>query len=189
MRGWPATLVFLIVPALSGGAAAQAGAEPAGIAAESQGDQIKPPVAARKPARLTAHGITRVDEYGWLRDPNWREVMRNPSRLSPEIAAHLAAENGYSDAVFAPLADLRARLVQDMKGRIEQEDSGVPLRDGEYAYWRRFVRGAEHPQIMRSRADGSGEEVLLDGSTLAAGKPYFSFGDTQHSPNHRLLAY
>jgi oligopeptidase B len=76
-----------------------------------------------------------------------------------------------------------------MKGRIEQDDSGVPLRDGEYAYWRRFLPGAEHPQIMRSRADGSGEEVLLDGSTLAAGKSYFSFGDTQHSPNHGLVAY
>src|SRR5215470_3402657 len=86
-----------------------------------------PPVAPRKPARLTAHGIERVDNYAWLRDPNWREVMHDPSRLAPEIRAHLEAENEYADAVLAPLAGLRLKLIEEMKGRIEPDESGVPL--------------------------------------------------------------
>src|SRR5215472_12021152 len=88
-----------------------------------------PPLAARKPVRLTAHGVERVDDYAWLRDPNWREVMQDPSRLAPEIRAHLEAENEYADAVLAPLASLRLELVEEMKGRIEPDESGVPLPD------------------------------------------------------------
>ena len=48
------------------------------------------------------------------------------------------------------------------------------------------------PSIRRScgrRADGGPEEILLDGAALAAGKAYFSFGDYEHSPDHRLYAY
>jgi oligopeptidase B len=188
MRTWPAILallLLLVLPALpdpgTGGVA--------GTAAAAEADQGKPPVAARRPVRLTAHGIERVDDYAWLRDPNWREVIQDPSRLAPEIAAHIAAENAYAEAALAPLSELRAKLVEEMKGRIEPNDSGVPQRDGAYAYWRKFTPGAEHPQIMRSRADGSAEEVLVDGSALAVGKSYFSFGSYRHSPNHRLYAY
>ena len=39
------------------------------------------------------------------------------------------------------------------------------------------------------RAGGGPEQLLLDGPALAAGKPYFSFGETHHSPDHRLYAY
>src|SRR4029079_18744684 len=50
-------------------------------AAEATSVRPMPPLAPRKPVRLTAHGVERVDDYGWLRDPNWREVMQDPSRL------------------------------------------------------------------------------------------------------------
>src|SRR5215475_7053138 len=148
-----------------------------------------PPVAPRKPTRLTAHGIERVDDYAWLRDPNWREVMQDPSRLAPEIRAHLEAENKYADAVLAPLAGLRLKLLEEMKGRIESDESEVPLPDGPYAYWAKYLPGAEHPRIVRAARAGGPEELLLDGPALAKGTPYFSFGDYRHSPDHRLFAY
>ena len=157
--------------------------------ATAQTNDIKPPVAARRPVTLKAHGIERIDNYGWLRDTNWRQVMEEPSRLSREINDHIAAENTYADAMLAPLAPLRTELIAEMKGRIVQNDSGVPQRDGPYAYWRKFIPGADHPQLMRSRADGTAEEVLLDGTELAAGKTYFAFGSFHHSPDHRLYAY
>ena len=103
--------------------------------------------------RLTAHGIERIDDYAWLRDRRTgARSCRIPSRLAPEIRAYLDAENNYADAVLAPLAQLRAKLVAEMKGRIEPDDSGVPMPDGPYAYWRKFVPGAEHPQSMRRAA-------------------------------------
>jgi oligopeptidase B len=109
--------------------------------------------------------------------------------MAPEIRAHIDAENDYAAAVLAPLSDLRAKLKREMKARMEQNESGVPSRDGPYAYWSRFLPGAEHPRIVRARRAGGAEQVLLDGPRLAAGKSYFSFHELRHSPNHRLYAY
>jgi oligopeptidase B len=148
-----------------------------------------PPVAPRRPVRLTQHGIERIDEYAWLRDVNWREAAQNPARLDPEICAHLEAENAYAAAVLAPLASLRARLIDELKGRLDPDDSGVPSPDGPYAYWEKYVPGGEHVRIMRAPAGGGAEELLLDAAVLAAGRQYFSLGSYRHSPDHRLYAY
>ena len=183
MRWWSGFIALLVVlPPLP-----RADAERAASAAETT--RIAPPVAARRPVHLTAHGIERVDDYAWLRDPNWREVVQDPGRLAPEIRAYIEAENAYAQRALAPLSGLRVQLLEEMKGRIEQDDSSVPLPDGPYVYWRKFVPGAEYPQLMRAPRGGGAEELLLDGAALAAGKAYFSFGDYRHSPDHRLYAY
>src|SRR5262249_16651634 len=85
-----------------------------------------PPSAARRPVRLSAHGIERVDPYAWLRANNWKQVLRDPSALAPEIRGYIDAENRYAEAVLAPLSGLRVRLVEEMTARIDDEDSGVP---------------------------------------------------------------
>jgi oligopeptidase B len=182
MRCWPIVVTALAVALLSPG-----GPDP--VAAEATAVRSVPPVPARRPVQLNAHGIERVDDYAWLRDPNWREVIQDPSRLAPDIRAHIEAENNYADAVLAPLSGLRAKLVAEMKGRIEPHESGVPSPDGPYAYWSKYLPDAEHPRIVRAPRDGGPEQVLLDGAALAAGKPYFTFGEYHHSPDHRLYAY
>jgi oligopeptidase B len=171
--------------------APQAHAEPAPrpAVAIARPMKIDPPVAARRPVELSVHGIVRVDDYAWLRDPNWREVIRKPSVLRREIRAHIEAENRYADAVLAPLAPLRSRLLEEMKGRIEQASSGVPMPDGPYVYWEKYLPGAEHPRIVRAPRNGGAEQLLLDAAALAAGKAYFRLGAYRHSPDHRLLAY
>ena len=40
----------------------------------------KPPLAPRRPHTTTWHGVELVDDYAWLRDDNWQEVMRDPER-------------------------------------------------------------------------------------------------------------
>ena len=186
MRVWIALSALLVLfPAIVTGAAENKRAPTTAKTA-----RIEPPVAARKPVRLRNHGIVRVDNYAWLRDKNWREVVRDSSRLAPAIRAYLAAENRYADAVQAPLAGLRARLTAEMKGRLQPQDTGVPMPDGPYAYWRKFVAGAEYIVHVRAPRDGGDEEVLVDGNVLAKGRPYFAFGDTRiHSPDHRYFAY
>jgi len=155
-----------------------------------------PPRAARKPKEITLHGITRRDDYAWLRADNWREVMRDPAVLDPEIRAYLEAENAYLKAAMAPTEALQAELFEEMKARIKEDDSSVPSPDGAFAYYERFETGGQHPLFCRRPAalapedlSREGEEVLLDGNREAEGETYFRVATCAHSPDHRLLAY
>jgi oligopeptidase B len=49
----------------------------------------------------------------------------------------------------------------------------------------RPVFGKDHAQTGSSEPQ---ERLLLDGDALAQGKAFFRLGDTEHSPDHRLLA-
>src|ERR1700731_1147871 len=80
------------------------------------------PRAAIRPSRLSAHGVTWDDDYAWIRAENWRDVLRDPSRLPSDIRAHLEAENAYADAVLAPTAALQGELVREMRARLKEDD-------------------------------------------------------------------
>jgi oligopeptidase B len=147
------------------------------------------PRAARRPSVSTHHGIERVDDYAWLRADNWQAVMRDPSTLDPEIRAHLEAENAYTKAVMADTEALQERLFAEMKGRIKEDDSGVPAPDGAFAYYTRFVTGGQHPLFCRKPRGGGEEQLLVDGNALAAPYAYFRIANVAHSPDHRLIAY
>ncbi len=90
------------------------------------------PLAERRPQHRIVHGTTLTDDYAWLRADNWQEVLRNPGRLPTDIRALLTAENTYAEATLAPTNELRARLVKEMRGRIKEDDSGVPTPDGPF---------------------------------------------------------
>ncbi|MBS9478802.1 S9 family peptidase [Ancylobacter radicis] len=136
------------------------------------------------------HGVTLSDPHAWLRAENWRDVMRDPSLLAPDIRAWLEAENAAAEAWFAPRAELRQHLVKEMRGRIKEDDSSVPATDGPFAYFTRFREGGQHPLICRRPAGAiAGETVILDGDALAEGKAYFQFGDARQSPDHALYAW
>ncbi len=149
-----------------------------------------PPRAAERPRVSTLHGIDRSDPYAWLRDENWQRVMRDPAALDPEIRAYLEAENAYAEAMLAPVGPLRRRLYAEMRGRIKENDSTVPVPDGPWCYSVRYAPGGEHPLFCRAPTAASDEfRVLLDGNREAEGHPYFRVGACRHGPDHRLLAY
>jgi oligopeptidase B len=135
------------------------------------------------------HGIARVDDYAWLRAANWQAVMRDPAVLDSEIRAHLEAENAYTKAVMADTEALQERLFAEMKGRIKEDDASVPAPDGAFAYYTRYVTGAQHPLFCRKASAGGEEQVLLDGNALAKPHAYFRIASVAHSPDHSLLAY
>jgi oligopeptidase B len=56
------------------------------------------PTALKKPVTDTHHGITRVDDYAWLRAENWQDDVPDPSLLDLGIRTHLEAENAYQSA-------------------------------------------------------------------------------------------
>ncbi len=147
------------------------------------------PRAMRIPVERIVHGERLVDDYAWLRDPNWREVVRNPKLLDRKIRAYLEAENRYSKAAFAKTAKLQKKLIAEMRGRVKEDDSTVPSRDGEYSYFTRYREGGQHPLVCRLPVKGGKEQLLLDGDALAKGHAYFQLGSADHSPDHRLLAW
>jgi hypothetical protein len=130
------------------------------------------------PERLTAHGIDRVDDYAWLRDPNWRAVMQDPSVLAPQIRAYIEAENSYAEAILAPLAGLRAKLIEELKGRIDPADSGV--RCALRCLFLLEVRARRRAISARARAERrAGRRNLLD-LALALGRQVLLFGEYRH---------
>ncbi|MBE7218021.1 MAG: S9 family peptidase, partial [Caulobacteraceae bacterium] len=147
------------------------------------------PKAERRPLSIEQLGRTRVDPYAWLKDPNWKAVMRDPAALAPDIRAHLEAENAYTQAVLAPTDALQAQMFAEMRGRIKEDDSSLPSPDGPWAYSVRYREGDQHPLHVRTPRDGGDEQVLLDEPALAQGKAFFSVASGQHSPDHALYAY
>ncbi len=148
-----------------------------------------PPVAERRQHASSFHGITRQDPYHWLRADNWQQVMQEPETLPADIRAYIEAENAYFAEVFeAPHAALRETIFQEIRGRIKEDESGIPSPDGPWAYNSRMEEGKQYPVLVRTPRDGGPEQVLLD-CNVEAGDDYFGFGGADHAPSHRLLAW
>ena len=137
------------------------------------------PRAAVKPHELTVHGETRVDDYYWLRE-----------RENPEVIAYLEAENEYTEEVMASTASLRDELYEEMRARIDEDDTSVPYLFNGYRYWTRYDEGSEYPVHMRRRdADDASDEVLLDVNVVAKGHSFTSVRSRQVSPDNRWMAW
>ncbi|MEM8485703.1 MAG: S9 family peptidase [Bacteroidota bacterium] len=141
--------------------------------------EIDTPVAAKKPHELEKHGDVRVDDYYWLRE-----------RENPEVIAYLEEENAYTKEVMAHTESLQDALFEEIKGRIKQDDSSVPVfRDG-YWYYTRYEEGLDYPIYCRKRSSmDAEEEVMLDVNTLAEGHDYFSVAGRAVSVNNDILAF
>ena len=148
-----------------------------------------PPAAEKKPVSDTRHGITRTDDYAWMRAENWQAMLKDPSLLDADLRRHLEAENAYMDAAMADTKALQEKLFQEMKGRIKEDDSSVPVKDGPFAYGTAFVTGGEQPRYFRIPRDGDHKDeairtLLLDGDREAEGKDYFRLAGLDHASDH-----
>jgi oligopeptidase B len=140
---------------------------------------IPTPTVEKKPKELEIHGDVRVDDYYWLRE-----------RENPEVIAYLEAENEYLESSMADSAGLRARLVDEMRSRIKEDDSTAPYKHGDYYYYERFESGLEYPIYCRRKGSVEAEEqVLLDVNALAGDAPYFSVRGFSVSPDHKKAAF
>ncbi len=150
---------------------------------------VRPPTIPPRPHQATVHGIVLSDDFDWLRAANWRDVLEDPAALPAEIRSVIEAENATVDAAMVDTAALQERLVAEMRGRMEEEDADVPVPDGPFDYYDRFREGGQHELICRRPRGGGPEDLLLDGDALAEGKSFFELASTEHSPDHRLLAW
>jgi len=142
-----------------------------------------PPFAARKPHSNEAHGVRWDDEWHWLRDPKYPDVD------DEEVLAYLKAENAYFEAVMAPHKAQTDQLFEEMKGRIKEDDSSVPLKDGDWLYWSEFKKGTQYRDWFRKPANGEGGGALIYSENAEAeGKEYYRLGAFAVSPDGKLLA-
>ena len=152
-------------------------------------NKLAPPRADKRPVTETWHGLSKHDNYKWLKADNWQEVMQDPSVLPADIRAYLEAENAYTKEQMAPTEALQEKLFAELKGRIKEDDQSVPAPDGPYIYSSSYVIGGQYPLIKRRPKAGGDEELLFDCNELAKGKSYFSLGGVARSPDHRLAAW
>ena len=139
------------------------------------------PIAAKKPYQVSSPNGSREDEYYWLRDDKRENV---------EMLAYVKAENVYADAMLAHIKPLETKVYNEIIGRLQQDDSTVPYLMNGYWYFRRFETGKEYPiYSRRAAAEGSPEEILLNGNELSKGHDFFEIGDIAISPNNKLMAW
>lgn len=149
------------------------------------------PKAEKRPVNDTRHGITRTDDYAWLRADNWQEVFKDTSVLDADIRSYLEAENAYQEALMADTKELRDNLFAEMKGRIKEDDESVPAPDGPYAYGTSFVTGGQQPRFYRVDRQNinADRRILLDGDHEATGRSYFRLSGTSMSPDHSAMIW
>ena len=144
-----------------------------------------PPIATRK--RTTPpvlHGRRRTDDYAWLKDENWHQVMRDPAVLRADIREYLEAENAYKEAVLAPTQALREALFDEFRGRIREDDASVPAKDGAWEYYHRFREGGQHPIMCRRPAVGSAPAGVDGPAGGPSGQPPGGSTATGDGPRH-----
>jgi len=145
-------------------------------------DIPSPPMAAQRPYRYDRHGVTIEDPWHWLRDPKYPEVD------DPDVLAYLKAENSYFEGWKAQHPGLLDQLFEEMKGRIKEDDSSVPMRDGAYHYWWAFTPGAQYRTWYRKPVEGGDDQIIFNEPVESAGKDYFRLGALEVSPDGKLLA-
>ncbi|WP_094288812.1 S9 family peptidase [Mycobacterium lehmannii] len=154
---------------------------------------MKPPVAKRVDTRREHHGDVFLDRYEWLRD-----------KTSPEVIAHLEAENAYTEHVTEHLAPLRQAIFDEIKARTKETDLSVPTRRDAWWYYGRSFEGKQYsvhcrcpvadlddwtPPVLDENTEIPGEQVLLDENVEAEGHEFFSLGAASVSLDGNILAY
>ena len=82
--------------------------------------------------------MTIEDPWHWLRDPKYPQVD------DTRVLDYLKAENGYFEAWKAQHQELVDQLFAEMKGRVKEDESSVPIRDGDWLYWWAFKSGEQY---------------------------------------------
>ncbi len=145
-------------------------------------DLPPPPRAETRAYGYERHGIRIEDPYHWLRDPGY------PTVTDADVLDYLKAENAYFEAAMAPHRPLIEALFEEMRGRIPEDDSSVPVRDGDWLYWWAFTPGAQYRTWYRRPASGGDQQTILDEPAEAQGREYFRLGAMEISPDGRFAA-
>ena len=81
-----------------------------------------PPKLKRKLEVKKYHGIEIRDEFSWVHQNNILEVLKDSSKLNPEVKKYLEEENAYTSLQMKDTEKLQKKLFKEIKTRIKLED-------------------------------------------------------------------
>lgn len=155
--------------------------------ANSPAKLTAPPVAEKREHSFTRHGITISDPYHWLKDQSY------PTIDDADVLDYVKAENAWFEQQMAPRQALVDTLFEELKGRVKEDDSSVPQKDGDYLYWTEYEEGKEYRlwyrQPVAAKGTDADKQLMLNENDLAEGKEYFRLGALSVSDSGRYLAY
>ena len=123
--------------------------------------------------------------------PNILEVLKDSSKLLPEVRKYLEDENDYFSHQMSDTKEIQKVLFNEIKGRIKLDDESLPFKDVRYSYWTKTTTKGNYSIKLRKKIDSEEIEEIWNGD-LEKEKlktEYFGLGDLEVSYNDKLLAY
>ena len=96
---------------------------------------MKIPQLEKKPELKSCHNVTWEDNYSWIHQNNILEVLKDSSKLLPEVRKYLEDENNYTEENLKDTKEYQKKLFDEIKGRIKLDDESLPFKDKNYEYW------------------------------------------------------
>ena len=152
---------------------------------------MKIPQLKKKPELKSCHNVTWEDDYSWIHQENILEVLKDSSKLLPEVRKYLEDENDYFSHQMSDTKEIQKVLFDEIKGRIKLDDESLPFKDVRYSYWTKTTTKGNYSIKLRKKIDSDEIEEIWNGD-LEKEKlktEYFGLGDLEVSYNDKLLAY
>ena len=152
---------------------------------------MKIPQLAKKPEKKSCHGIDWEDNYSWIHQKNILEVLKDGSKLIPEVRDYLEKENAYTEFHLKDTKEMQKKLFDEIKGRIKLDDESLPFKDLKYFYWTKTTEKGNYSIKLRKKIGTDEEEEIWNGDKEKnkLKTEYFGVGDLEVSWNDEFLGY
>jgi len=147
------------------------------------------PKLRKEPTVKSCHNIDWDDDYSWVHQENILEVLKDSSKLLPEVKKYLDEENEYTKKQLSETKPMQKKLFDEIKARIKLDDVSLPYKDKNYEYWTKVTKEGNYSKKLRKKIGEDKIETYWDGDIEAKGKKFFNAGDVAVSHNDELLAY
>jgi len=152
---------------------------------------MKVPYLKKKPEIKSCHNIEWEDNYSWIHQKNILEVLKDKSKLDPEVKDYLDHENSYAEYHLKDTKSLQKKLFDEIKGRIKLDDESLPYRDHTYEYWTKTTAEGNYSIKLRKKIGENSIEEIWNGDKEKEKlkTEYFGIGDLEVSNNDKYLGY
>ena len=137
------------------------------------------------------HGISWEDNYAWIHQENILEVLKNPTKLNPEVQKYLEKNNEYTEHHLKDTKKFQRKLFDEIKGRIKLNDESLPYTDKKFIYWTKTTKETNYAIKLRKKIGSNKIEEYWSGEKekKKLNAEYFGIGDLEVSHNDEMLAY
>jgi len=152
---------------------------------------MKIPQLKKKPEIKSCHNISWEDNYSWIHQNNILEVLKDNSKLLPEVKKYLEEENSYTEFHLSDTKKIQKKLFDEIKGRIKLDDESLPYKDYNYEYWTKTTTKGNYSIKLRKKIDSNNIEEIWNGDKEKEKlkTEYFGVGDLGVSWNDKYLGY